>query len=108
VAGVTALRRWTERELRAFAGFCVGGFVVSVLGAAALFSSIDDRTDSCVRATGSVGTIQPASWAIIAVVLVAITMLGSWLRPPVWPLWVGLALGTNLWLYSIALTLDGC
>ena len=58
--------------------------------------------------TGRIDAVEPMAWAIVAIVLVVVTMLGSWLRPPLWPLWVGLALGANLWLYSIALTLDAC
>jgi hypothetical protein len=103
---VAGLRRWTDQDLRAFAVFWVGGFLVSLIGATVLLSSIDDGAEACT--TGRIDTIEPIAWTIVAIVLVAVTMLGSWLRPPLWPLWVGLALGANLWLYSIALTLDAC
>jgi len=101
---MSVVRRWTDDEWRAFAKFTVASFAISAAGALILVQSLDEQGGPCPTTIH----VRPVGWIVVAVVLLVVTWLAHRLQPPWWPLWVGLGLGIDLWLYSIVLTLDAC
>jgi len=101
---MSVVRRWSEEDWRAFAKFTVAGAAISLAGAVLLVESLDEGGGPCPTTIH----VRPLGWIVVAVVLVSVTWLAHRFRPPWWPIWVGLGLGIDLWLYSVVLTLDSC
>ena len=101
---MAVVHRWTDRDWRAFAKFTSAGTAISLAGAVLLIQTLDEHGGLCPTTV----RVRPLGWVVVGVVMLAVTALAHRFRPPWWPLWVGIGLGIDLWLYSIVLTLDAC